>query len=55
MRGGMEAIYDDMRVPAGLSQFAPNKSAAGAMFSARKRAGIAGQPRVAAPVQERAE
>lgn len=55
MRGGMEAIYDDMPVPAGFSQFAPNKQARGAMFSARKRAGIAGEPRVAAPVAEQEE
>ncbi|HTA44165.1 MAG TPA: phenylacetaldoxime dehydratase family protein [Bryobacteraceae bacterium] len=52
MRGGMEAIYDDMRSPTGFAQFAPNKSAVGAMFSARKRAGIAGEPPLAAPVQE---
>ena len=55
VRGGMEAIYDDMRVPIGLSHFAPNRQAVGAMFSARKRAGIAGEPRAAAAVQERAE
>lgn len=55
MRGGMEAIYDDMRVPIGLSHFAPNRQAVGAMFSARKRAGIAGEPRAEAAVQERAE
>lgn len=55
MHGGMEAIYNDMRVPMGFSQFAPDKAPIGAMFSARKRAGMAGEPGVAAPVQERAE
>lgn len=55
MRGGMEAIYDDMRVPTGLACFAPNQQARGAMFSARKRAGIGGDSRVAAPVRENEE
>src|SRR5271166_1721525 len=37
MRGGVEAIYDDIKVPLGLSSFAPTKIARGAMFSARTR------------------
>jgi len=41
-RGGMEAIYDDIFVPLGLSAFANATAAKGAMFSARKRAGVEG-------------
>ena len=52
MRGGMEAIYDDVPVPIGLTSFAPQKQARGAMFSARKRAGMAGEAKVAGPVME---
>jgi hypothetical protein len=37
MRGGMEAIYDDLNAPAGFSRFAPVRAAEGAMFSARQR------------------
>jgi hypothetical protein len=39
MRGGIDAIYDDMEPPVGLSKFAPRQQARGAMFSARRRAG----------------
>lgn len=42
-RGGIEAIYDDILVPLGLSAFAEVVPAKGAMFSARRRAGIAGE------------
>jgi len=42
-RGGIEAVYVDMQSPTGLARFAPLESARGAMFSARKRAGIAGE------------
>jgi hypothetical protein len=52
LRGGMEAIYDDLAAPVGLLRFAPPNPARGAMFSARKRAGLAGEPRVEAPVAE---
>jgi hypothetical protein len=52
MRGGIEAIYDDMPVPSGLPQFAPGKPAVGAMFSARKRAKFGGDPPLPAPVSE---
>jgi len=38
MRGGMEAIYDDMTAPIGMMKFAPLKPARGPMFSARTRA-----------------
>src|SRR5919206_4745709 len=38
MRGGMEAIYDDTKLPAlGFETFAPTTTAHGPMFSARKR------------------
>src|ERR1700730_4959116 len=43
LRGGMGAIYDDLPKPVGFMQFAPQTPARGAMFSARKRAGIAGE------------
>lgn len=39
MRGGMEAVYDDMNSLPGLAQFAPTRRAEGPMFSARERAG----------------
>jgi hypothetical protein len=42
-RGGFEAVYIDMEVPTGLGAFAPVRPARGAMFSARKRAGVSGQ------------
>ena len=38
MRGGMEAIYDDVAVPLGFSSFAPVVAARGAMFGAAHRA-----------------
>ena len=38
MRGGMEAVYDDMETALGFTAFAPKKPARGAMFSARRRA-----------------
>ena len=37
MRGGMEAIYDDVNSPVGFTSFAPVIPAEGAMFTARKR------------------
>lgn len=37
IRGGIEAIYDDVHVKLGLSAFAPIQPAHGAMFSARRR------------------
>lgn len=39
MRGGIEAIYDDMPGPIGMLKFAPAKPARGPMFSARTRLG----------------
>ncbi|MGH2759064.1 MAG: phenylacetaldoxime dehydratase family protein [Actinomycetota bacterium] len=38
VRGGAEAIYDDMRKPLGMARFAPVVPARGPMFSARQRA-----------------
>jgi hypothetical protein len=39
MRGGMEAIFDDIREPTGLMKFAPSTPARGSMFGAVRRAG----------------
>jgi hypothetical protein len=44
MRGGMEAVYDDVPVRLGFGQFAPLQPARGPMFSARDRAKLAGEP-----------
>jgi hypothetical protein len=47
MRGGIEAIYDDLGKPVGMLKFAPNSRARGPMFSASTRLGgsdIAGAP-----------
>lgn len=52
MRGGMEAIYDDVPKPVGLSAFAPVSQARGPMFSARTRARIAGQESKPAVIPE---
>jgi Domain of unknown function (DUF4188) len=54
MRGGIEAIYDDMPSPIGMMKFATLKPARGPMFSARSRAARAGEPPPAPPnVSER--
>src|SRR5438093_938078 len=42
MRGGIEAIYDDMPKPIGMMNFAPLTLARGPMFSARTRAARGG-------------
>jgi Domain of unknown function (DUF4188) len=42
MRGGMEAVYDDLDSVLGLLAFAPSLPARGPMFSARCRLGLAG-------------
>lgn len=52
MRGGMEAIYDDVRAPLGLLKFAPAHEARGSMFSARQRAGMGDSAVSAAPLSE---
>jgi hypothetical protein len=51
-RGGMEAVYIDMKSPTGLARFAPVEPARGTMFSARKRAGIAGPAKQPEAVSE---
>ena len=52
MRGGMEAIYDDLPVPLGLLKFAPSQEARGSMFSSRQRLGLSGSATNAPPVAE---
>ena len=52
MRGGMEAVYVDVGAPVGMMKFAPVRPARGAMFSARKRLRLKGEPPVEAPVKE---
>jgi fumigallin biosynthesis monooxygenase-like protein len=42
-RGGMEAIYDDVPSPIGMTQFAPAVPAHGPMFSSRRRLGLEGE------------
>lgn len=46
MRGGMEAIYDDIKQPIGFLRFAPAVPARGTMFGAANRTGTAsgGEP-----------
>lgn len=43
MRGGMEAVYDDVPKPLGLQAFADSVPARGSMFSARRRLGVEGE------------
>jgi len=43
MRGGMEAIYDDVKRPVGMMRFAEVKAARGPMFGARLRAQRGGE------------
>jgi hypothetical protein len=52
MRGGMEAVYDDMVEATGFLKFAPIQPALGGMFSARERARRPGTPAMAAPFTE---
>lgn len=51
MRGGMEAIYDDVPKPVGMMAFAPLEKARGKMFSARSRLGL-GDSLVSAVIPE---
>jgi len=51
-RGGVEAVYVDMKERVGLAQFAPVVSAKGAMFSARRRVGLVGEGTAPAAVTE---
>jgi hypothetical protein len=52
MRGGMEAIYVDLKAPLGFGRFTQLEPARGSMFSARKRLGLAGEPKMPEPVPE---
>jgi hypothetical protein len=47
IRGGIEAIYDDLPSPMGFLQFAPAHEAKGSMFAARQRLGLQGSAPVA--------
>jgi Monooxygenase af470-like len=51
-RGGMEAVYDNIPSPLGFSGFAGMIPAKGAMFSARRRAGVAGESSAPPAVRE---
>ena len=53
MRGGMEAVYDDMVRDLGFLRFAPVQEARGRMFSARGRAQRSGEPTAPGPIAER--
>jgi hypothetical protein len=53
MRGGMEAVYDDVPTRLGFGQFAPLLPARATMFSARNRARLTGGPVI--PVVNEAE
>jgi hypothetical protein len=52
MRGGMEAVYDDMAAKTGLLVFASEQPARGRLFSARTRAGVDGAAAAPAPLRE---
>jgi hypothetical protein len=52
MRGGMEAVYDDIVKATGFLKFASVRPARGAMFSARERARRTGEETAVAPVNE---
>jgi hypothetical protein len=52
LRGGMEAIYDDLKQPIGFLRFAPSHAARGPMFSARQRLGLADNAPISSPVPE---
>ena len=52
MRGGMEAIFDDLDKPVGMMRFAEVKPARGPMFGARARSSRSGEAPVA-PLTEK--
>jgi hypothetical protein len=52
IRGGMEAIYADIKTPVGFMSFAPNKEAVGSMFSARKRLSLKDDAREISSIDE---
>ena len=53
MRGGIEAIYDDVSSPVGMMSFAPLEKARGRMFNARSRLGL-GEPTLGSVIPEEA-
>jgi hypothetical protein len=54
LRGGAEAIYDDLAKPVGFARFAAAHPARGAMFSSRRRARREGEEAAPAPIAEAA-
>lgn len=52
IRGGIEAIYDDMPTPIGLMKFAPLSPARGSLFSARQRLSREGSESSPTPAPE---
>jgi len=52
MRGGMEAIYDNMAIPTGMMHFASLQPARGGLFSARQRLRLHGEAKLASPFAE---
>ena len=52
LRGGIEAIYDDMPNPVGMMKFAPLAPARGGIFSARQRLRREGLEPAPAPAPE---
>jgi Domain of unknown function (DUF4188) len=52
LRGGIEAIYDDIHQPLGLLAFALAREPRGPMFSSRQRLGITGTAADPPPVAE---
>jgi len=52
LRGGMEAVYDDVVQATGFLHFAPIEEARGGMFSARGRAQQPGEPAHPIPMSE---
>ena len=52
MRGGMEAVYDDMVRDTGFLKFAPQRPARGPMFTARGRVRASGEATIPAPTTE---
>jgi hypothetical protein len=52
MRGGIEAIYDDLPEPFGMMKFAPLEAARGSIFSARHRLGREGSESSPPPESE---
>ena len=52
LRGGIEAIYDDLAKPVGMMKFAPLTAARGGIFSARQRLRREGSESSPAPAPE---